>query len=139
MTGSMRLLQILHGLGHTACTATVYRHDTALSLLSSDEEGREITIREWYHRAKFRNQAVTCGEKTINKSIRTIKAPETHMTSYTTKERGTLSLSNVSFDEEDYRQTQHLGRKVLAGLDWIEHEYPSADAERFYNRLFTDH
>ena len=55
---------------------------------------------------------MTCGEKTINKSIRTIKAPETHMTPYTTKERGTLSLSNVSFDEEDYRQAQHLGRKV---------------------------
>ena len=53
MTGSMQLLRILHGLGHTASTATVYRHNTALALLSSDEEGREITIREWYHRAKF--------------------------------------------------------------------------------------
>ena len=44
ITGSMRLLRILHGLGHTASTATVYRHDTALAILSSDEEGREITI-----------------------------------------------------------------------------------------------
>ena len=30
ITGSVRLLRILHGLGHTASTATVYKHDTAL-------------------------------------------------------------------------------------------------------------
>ena len=51
-------------------------------------------------------------KKTISKSIRTIKAPETHITPYTSKERGTLALSDVSFEEEDYRQEQHLGRKV---------------------------
>lgn len=44
MTGSVRLLRILHGLGHTASTATVYRHDTALAILSSDGAGKEITI-----------------------------------------------------------------------------------------------
>ena len=44
MSGSMRLLRILHGLGHAVSTATVYRHDTALALLSRDEEGTEITI-----------------------------------------------------------------------------------------------
>ena len=29
MTGSIRLLRILHGLGHSASTYTVYRHDNA--------------------------------------------------------------------------------------------------------------
>ena len=144
MTGSMRLLRIPHGWGHTSSTATVYRHDTALAPLSSDEEGREITIPHnivpnvfttiiWDNN-DFNEETVSgkgtthvangiivqnsktsqrpVVKKTIDKSIRTIKAPETHITPYTTKERGTLSLSNVSFDEEDYRQEQHLGRKV---------------------------
>jgi hypothetical protein len=42
MTGSVRLLRILHGLGHTASTDTVYRHDTALAIASSN--GEEIII-----------------------------------------------------------------------------------------------
>ncbi|XP_028411727.1 uncharacterized protein LOC114534480 [Dendronephthya gigantea] len=44
MTGSVRLLRILHGLGHTASTDTVYKHDTALAIISSDEAGKEISI-----------------------------------------------------------------------------------------------
>ena len=44
MTGSVRLLRILHGLGHTASTATVYRHDTALAIASSDGARKEMTI-----------------------------------------------------------------------------------------------
>ena len=44
MTGSHRLLRILHGLGHTASTSTIYRHDTALAILSSDGQEKEITI-----------------------------------------------------------------------------------------------
>ena len=36
MTGSVRPLRILHGLGHTAFTDTVYRHDFALALASSN-------------------------------------------------------------------------------------------------------
>ena len=35
ITGSVRLLHILHGLGHTASVATVYKHDTALAIASS--------------------------------------------------------------------------------------------------------
>ena len=42
MTGSVRLLRILHGLGHTPSTDTVYRHDSALALASSN--GQEIII-----------------------------------------------------------------------------------------------
>jgi hypothetical protein len=42
MTGSVRLLRILHGLGHTASTDTVYRHDTALAIANSKNE--EIII-----------------------------------------------------------------------------------------------
>lgn len=44
MTGSVRLLRILHGLGHTSSTATVYRHDTALAIVNSDGAGKEMTI-----------------------------------------------------------------------------------------------
>ena len=42
ITGSVRLLRILHGLGHTASTDTVYRHDTALAISSSNCAGKEI-------------------------------------------------------------------------------------------------
>ena len=44
MTGSVRLLRILHGLGHTSSTATVYRHDTALAIANSDDAGKEMSI-----------------------------------------------------------------------------------------------
>ena len=44
VTGSVRLLRILHGLGHTASTDTVYRHDTALAISSSNCAGKEIAI-----------------------------------------------------------------------------------------------
>ena len=44
MTGSHQLLRILYGLGHTASTSTVYRHDTVLAILSSDGQEKEITI-----------------------------------------------------------------------------------------------
>jgi hypothetical protein len=42
ITGSIRLLRILHGLGHTTSTSTVYKHDTGLALASS--KGQEIII-----------------------------------------------------------------------------------------------
>ena len=144
MTGSMRLLRILHGLGHTVSTATVYRHDTALALLSREEEGTEITIPRniipnvfttivWDNN-DFNEETVSgkgtthvangiivqnaevsprpAEKKTISRSIRTIKAPETHITPYRSKERGTLSLSNIPFEEEDHSQEQNLGRKI---------------------------
>ena len=44
ITGSVRLLRILHGLGHTASTDTVYRHDTALATSSSNGAEKEIAI-----------------------------------------------------------------------------------------------
>ena len=44
ITGSVRLLRILHGLGHTASTDTVYRHDTVLAISSSNCAGKEIAI-----------------------------------------------------------------------------------------------
>lgn len=42
ITGSVRLLKILHGLGHTVSASTVYKHDTALALAST--KGQEIII-----------------------------------------------------------------------------------------------
>ena len=44
ITGSVRLLRILHSLGHTASTDTVYRHDTALAISSSNGAEKEIAI-----------------------------------------------------------------------------------------------
>ena len=129
ITGSMRLLRIRHGLGHTVSTATVYRHDTAPALLSRDEEGTEITIPcniipnvfatiVWDNN-DFNEETVSGkgtthvtngiivqnaeagprpAEKiTISKSILTIKAPETYINLYTSKERGTLPLSSIIY------------------------------------------
>ena len=44
MTGSVRLLKVLHGLGHTASADTVSKHDTALAIISSNGDGKEIKI-----------------------------------------------------------------------------------------------
>ena len=44
MTGSVRLLKILHGLGHTASADTVSKHDTALAIISSNGDGKELKI-----------------------------------------------------------------------------------------------
>ena len=44
MTGSARLLNVLHGLGHTASADTVSKHDTALAIINSNGDGREIKI-----------------------------------------------------------------------------------------------
>ena len=44
MTGSVRLLKILHGLGHTASTDTVSKHDTALAIISSNKDENKVKI-----------------------------------------------------------------------------------------------
>ena len=44
MTGSVRLLKILHGLGHTASADAVSKHDTALAIISSNGDGKELKI-----------------------------------------------------------------------------------------------
>ena len=62
ITGSVRLLRILHGLGHTASVATVYKHDTALAIA-----------------IMFQNGNTTLGDHvTVSKSCRTVQAPETY-------------------------------------------------------------
>ena len=53
MTGSERLLRILHGLGHTASIATVHRHDTALALVSSYSVEKELPIPRNMSRKQF--------------------------------------------------------------------------------------
>lgn len=43
-TGSIRLLKILHGLRHTASTATVFKHDKALVIASMQDDVDEMKI-----------------------------------------------------------------------------------------------
>jgi hypothetical protein len=42
LTGSVKLVEILHGQGHSASSATVYKHDSALAVASS--KGQDIII-----------------------------------------------------------------------------------------------
>ena len=44
MTGLVRLLKILHSLGHIASTDTVSRHNIALAIISSEGDGKDIKI-----------------------------------------------------------------------------------------------
>ena len=106
ITGSVRLLRFLHGLGHTASVATVYKYDTALAIASS--RGQDIIIPRninpgmfstvvWdnndfneetvsgkgtIHVANgimFQNGNTTLGDHvTVSKSCRTVQAPETY-------------------------------------------------------------
>ena len=126
MTGSVRLLRILHGLGHTASTDTVYRHDSALALASSN--GQEIIIPRNMNPEAFttivwdnndfseetvsgkgtthvangiiiQNEDIRLREKTtVSKKHRTVKAPEINIVPYTSKVRGTISLKDQSSD-----------------------------------------
>ena len=44
LIGSTQLLTILHGLGHTASSSTVSKHDTALAIVSIQDQVDEIKI-----------------------------------------------------------------------------------------------
>ena len=142
ITGSIRLLRILHGLGHTTSTSTVYKHDTGLALASS--KGQEIIIPRNINPGVFatlawdnndfneetvsgkgtthvangiilQNGDVRLGDKvTVSKKNRTVKAPETNIIPYTSREKGTISLrshsSDISLEEQSYRHEQDVPR-----------------------------
>jgi hypothetical protein len=126
ITGSVRLLRILHGLGHTASVATVYKHDTALAIASN--RGQDIIIPRNINPGMFatvvwdnndfneetvsgkgtthvangimlQNGNTTLGDHvTVSKSCRTVQAPETYIAPYTNREKGTISLRSQSSD-----------------------------------------
>ena len=123
-TGSIRLLKIIHGLGHCVSPSTVYKHDSALSIASSMEhdiiiprnisKGTFATI-VWDNN-DFREETptgrgtthvangiiiqegnTTLKEKTeVSKTIRTVKALETNIAPYTCREKGSPSLQRNS-------------------------------------------
>jgi hypothetical protein len=126
ITGSVRLLRILHGLGHTASVATVYKHDTALAIASS--RGQDIIIPRNIKPGMFatvvwdnndfneetvsgkgtthvandimlQNGNTTLGDHvTVSKSCRTVQAPETYIAPCTNREKGTIYLRSQSSD-----------------------------------------
>ena len=149
MTGSVRLLKVLHGLGHTASADTVSKHDTALAIISNNGDGKEIKIARNILKNMFTtlvwdsndfNEEMLSGKgtthvangiivqnentglnelaekATVSKKTRTIKAPETKIIPFTSKEKGILSLCNesveLSIKEESHRGQQALGRNA---------------------------
>ena len=116
ITGSVRLLRILHGLGHTASVATVYKHDTALAIASSREQDiiipRNINPRTFstivWDKNDFNEETVSgkgtthvangimlqngntilSDRVTVSKSCSTVQAPETYIPPYTNRELG---------------------------------------------------
>jgi hypothetical protein len=147
MTGSIRLLRILHGLGHTASTDTVYRHDTALALASTN--GQEIIIPRNMNPESFttivwdnndfseetvsgkgtthvangiiiQNEDVRLREKTtVSKKHRTVKAPEINIAPYTSKERGTISLQDQSSDIPLEQQSYRHEQNMARNADFV--------------------
>ena len=147
MTGSIRLLRILHGLGHTASPDTVYRHDTALALASS--MGEEIIIPRNMNPEAFttivwdnndfseetvsgkgtthvangiiiQNGDVRLGEKIIvSKKHRTVKAPEVKIAPYRSKERGTISLHDQSSDISLEEQGYRHEQNMARNADFV--------------------
>lgn len=142
ITGSVRLLRILHGLGHTASTATVYKHDTALAVASS--KGQDIIIPRNINAEVFativwdnndfneetvsgkgtthvangiivQNGTTRLGDKVVvSKTLRTVKAPETNITPYTIREKGTISLrsqcSDIFIEARSHQHEQNIAR-----------------------------
>jgi hypothetical protein len=126
MTGSIRLLKILYGLGHTTSVATVYKHDTALALTTT--QGQEIVIPRNIRPGAFAtiiwdnndfNEETVSGKGTthvangiivqngnvslqqkiaVSKKQRTMTAPQTNIIPYVNREKGTISLRNQSSD-----------------------------------------
>lgn len=121
MSGSFRLLRILHGVGHIASTATVYRHDTALALLSNYNDDKELPIPRNIRRQQFTTQAwdnkilpkkpflekgilmwqmnansgCTLGQKpTVSKKERTIRPPEINTVPYYCNENISLMFQH---------------------------------------------
>ena len=144
ITGSVRLLRILHGLGRTASVATVYKHDTALAIASS--RGQDIIIPRNINPGMFStivwdnndfNEETVSGKGTthvangimlqngntilsdhvtVSKSCRTVQAPETYIASYTSREKGTISLrsqsSDISIDDKSHQDEQQFARNA---------------------------
>ena len=125
MTRSVRLLKILYGLGNTTSVATVYKHDTALALTTTQEQ--EIVIpcnvspgvfatfvwdndfnketvsgKGTTHVANgiiVQNGNVSLRQRvTVSKKQRTMTAPQTNIIPYVNREKGTISLCNQSSD-----------------------------------------
>ena len=147
MTGSIRLLKILHGLGHTASIDTVYRHDSALALASSN--GQEIIIPRNMNPEAFttivwdnndfseetlsgtgtthvangiiiQNEDIRLGEKTtVSKKHRTVKAPEINIVPYTSKVRGTISLQDQSSDIPLEEDSYRYEQNMARNADFV--------------------
>ena len=147
MTGSVRLLRILHGLGHTASAATVYRHDTALALATTNSQGviiprnmkpEAFTTIVWdnndfneetvsgtgtTHVANgimIQNENVRLREKiTVSKMHRTMKAPETSIAPYTSRVKGIISLQDEGCDISLEEQSYHQEQNTARNADFL--------------------
>eukprot|EP00794_Sanderia_malayensis_P020893 gene20893-22944_t len=124
ITGSIRLLRIIHGLGHSVSPSTVYRHDSALALASTNQQDivipRNINTETFativWDNNDFSEETVSGKGTThvanvtmiqkgsnllkekvlVSKRIRTVKAPDTNIAPYICREKGTLSFqSNI--------------------------------------------
>ena len=122
LTGSVRLLTILHGLGHVASPSTVSKHDTALAIASVQDEGDEIKIPRNINQSAFtsivwdnndfneetlsgkgtthvangiilQNMQGRMGEKVlVSKKTRAMKAPESKIFPFSNRKKGAISL-----------------------------------------------
>ena len=128
MTGSTKLINILHGLGHSVSSSTVCKHDSALASISNAADQVNIprnvnvglfTTIVWDNN-DFNEETLTGkgtthvtngiviqrGEPahnrkvTVNKKIRTLIAPEQNIKPYTSMTKGVPSLSEHSSDLE---------------------------------------
>ena len=120
LTGSEKIVNILHGLGHSVSSSTVYKHDSALAEINIKSEEvvipRNIGVRSFttivWDNNDFNEQTLTgkgtthfangiiiqkddsrLGDKiNVSKKVRTIKAPETSIQPYTSKAKGQPSV-----------------------------------------------
>lgn len=121
LTGSVKVVEILHGLGHSVSSATVYKHDSALAVASS--RGQDIIIPRNINAGLFAtivwdnndfNEETPSGKGTthvangimiqngvttleakveVSRKLRTVEAPETNIHPYTCTRKGVPSLS----------------------------------------------
>ena len=94
ITGSVRLLRILHGLRHTVSTDTICRHDTALAISSSNGAEKEIAI----------------PQNMSSESFTTIVWDNNDFNNKTVSRKGTAHVANgIIIQKKDVGQT--LGEK----------------------------
>ena len=97
LTGSTRLLTILHGLGHTASSSTVSKHDTALAVASIQDQVDEIKI-----------------PRNINPSaFTTIVWDNNDFSEETLSGKGTTHVANGIILQNVTRVSERVGDKVL--------------------------